>query len=106
LDSDAEDEFRTDIDRFITAKVGSLAKLKKYPEDIYLHVQNIFQERAQGSFLWIGTVAEELRDVRGTEVKKPWTCFQLVSISCTPALYFRLMPSDKKPPLRYCAGLF
>ena len=69
LDSQDKDEVNRDVNRFIEAKADSLAADKGYSEDLRLHVVNVFKRRAEGTFLWIGIVAEELRRYNRIEVE-------------------------------------
>jgi hypothetical protein len=59
-----------DIQRFIEAKVNELSTYRNYPELLCLHVKNTFRDRAQGTFLWVGIVANELRKYTSSEVEK------------------------------------
>ena len=70
LDPDAETEVNEDIDRFIKVKVKELSILKKYPPQLREYISETFRERAQGTFLWVGIVANELRNYSNTEVVK------------------------------------
>ena len=70
LDPDMDNEIRGDIDRFIDYKINDLSKVKHYPESLRLHVKKTFRDRAQGTFLWVGIVAEELRKCRATQVEE------------------------------------
>ena len=70
LDPDADTEINKDIDLFIKAKVKELSKRKQYPERLRVHVENVFRDRAQGTFLWIGIVAQALGKYKKTEVEQ------------------------------------
>lgn len=58
---------REDVTRFIHEKVATLQKRKKYTDTVAARVQHILQEKAQGTFLWIGLVCEELDKVRSKD---------------------------------------
>ena len=60
LDPDADTEVNDDIQLFIKNKVDYLATRKQYPEPLRVRVEEVFQNRAQGTFLWIGIVAKVL----------------------------------------------
>ena len=60
LDPDADTEVNDDIQLFIKNKVDYLATRKHYPEPLRVRVEEVFQNRAQGTFLWIGIVAKVL----------------------------------------------
>ena len=70
LDPDADTEINQDIGCFIEAKVNELSLLGQYPPQLSEHIKKIFRERAQGTFLWVGIVANELRNCSRTEVVK------------------------------------
>ena len=67
LDLDAGIEVNKDITRFIDAKLDKIFFLKKYPQSTRVKVKNIFRERAQGTFLWIGIAAKTLEGYSAIE---------------------------------------
>ena len=69
LDPDAETEIKNDIDLFIKAKVTELSRQNQYPETLRAHVEDVFRHRAQGTFLWIGIVANLLSNYKAIEVE-------------------------------------
>ena len=69
LDPDADSEIESDIHRFIEVKVNELSKYRRYPEPLRVHVKDVFLDRAKGTFLWVGIVANELRNCRISEVE-------------------------------------
>jgi ankyrin repeat protein len=69
LDPDADTEVNNDIHRFINVKVDDLSAYRQYPESLHVHVRETFQNRAQGTFLWVGIVARALRKYKATEVE-------------------------------------
>ena len=75
LDLDADTEITQDIDLFIKAKVKELSREKNYPQGLVAHVEKVFRNRAQGTFLWIGVVAQVLRKYKATEVEKALDLF-------------------------------
>ncbi|KAH8742908.1 hypothetical protein F5882DRAFT_313535, partial [Hyaloscypha sp. PMI_1271] len=68
LDVHADKEVNNDIHRFIEAKMNELSIYRQYPEPLRVRVKKVFQDRAQGTFLWVGIVAQELRKYKATEV--------------------------------------
>ena len=70
LDLDADFEVNKDITRFIDAKLDYIFSLKKYPQPTRVKVKNIFQERAQGTYLWIGIAAKTLEVYDAIEFEK------------------------------------
>ncbi|CZR58736.1 uncharacterized protein PAC_08628 [Phialocephala subalpina] len=69
LDSDADTDINDDIHRFIKFKVNKLSVDKRYPKALREHVKGVFQDRAKGTFLWVGIVAEGLRKYKATQVE-------------------------------------
>lgn len=70
LDPDADTEVNDDIHQFIDVKVDELSIYRQYPELLRVRVKEVFQNRAQGTFLWVGIVAKALRKYKATEVEK------------------------------------
>ncbi|KAF4609832.1 hypothetical protein G7Y89_g15791 [Cudoniella acicularis] len=75
LDPDADTDVNNDIRRFIKVKVNDLSEHKQYPEPLSRRVEKVFQDRAQGTFLWVGIVAQELWKYKATEVEKALDLF-------------------------------
>ena len=69
LDSDADTEISKDITRFIEVKVNKLAVNKQYPKPLRAHVKKVFQNRAEGTFLWVGMVARALKKYKAAAVE-------------------------------------
>ena len=69
LNPDADTEITQDIDLFIKAKVEELSRRRQYPDRLRVRVEEVFRDRAQGTFLWIGIVAQALRKYKATEVE-------------------------------------
>ena len=70
LSSTADIDINMDIQRFINIKVDELSSLKQYSENLRSHVRKVFRGRAQGTFLWVGIVANILKQYSKTEVEK------------------------------------
>ena len=70
LDRDADAEINHDIHRFTEDKINEISKLKRYPDQLCVHVKDVFKKRAQGTFLWIGIAAQKLRECIVTEVEE------------------------------------
>jgi ankyrin repeat protein len=68
LDPDADREVNNDIHRFIEVKVNELSVSRQYPEQLRIRVKEVFYNRAEGTFLWVGIAAEALRKYRNSEV--------------------------------------
>ncbi|MCJ1392832.1 hypothetical protein MMC18_005704, partial [Xylographa bjoerkii] len=75
LDPDADSEVNDDIHRFIETKIDELSAYRQYPEPLRVHVKEVFRDRAQGTFLWVGIVAKALRKYRATEVERALDLF-------------------------------
>lgn len=69
LDLNTAAEVDHDISQFIETKVNELSKLRRYPDQLCAHVKDVFRDRAQGTFLWIGIAAQELGRHIITEVE-------------------------------------
>ncbi|OBT40534.1 hypothetical protein VE00_08988 [Pseudogymnoascus sp. WSF 3629] len=69
LNPDTDTEVNNDIHRFIEVKVDELSTYRQYPEPLRVHVKEVFRYRAQGTFLWVGIVAKELRKYKATEIE-------------------------------------
>ena len=67
LDPDADTDVNDDIQLFIKNKVDYLSRRKHYPEPLRVRVEEVFQNRAQGTFLWIGIVAKALEKYKAIE---------------------------------------
>ena len=87
LDPDVDKEVNNDIHRFIEVKINELSIHRQYPEPLRVRLEKVFRDRAQGTFLWIGIVAEELRKYKVTEVEKALDLFP----SDLEALYARML---------------
>ncbi|OBT75198.1 hypothetical protein VF21_06136 [Pseudogymnoascus sp. 05NY08] len=70
LDTHANMEVNTDVRRFIKVKVNELSMTKNYPRSLCAHVEEVFANRANGTFLWVGIVAKELTKYTWTEVEE------------------------------------
>ena len=70
MDLDADTEVTQDIARFIDAKLNYVFSLKKYPQPTRVKVKDIFRQRAQGTFLWIGIAAKTLERYSAIEFEK------------------------------------
>jgi hypothetical protein len=75
LDPDADREVYSDIRLFIDDKVNKISSSKNYPEPLCAHVKEIFLDRAKGTFLWVGIVANELRKYTSSEVENALRLF-------------------------------
>ena len=70
LDGDADIEVNQDITRFIDAKLDFIFSVEEYPQATRVRVKNIFLERSQGTFLWIGIAAKTLEGYNAIEFEK------------------------------------
>lgn len=70
LDLEAKSHINNDIRQFIEVRVNELSASREYTEQLRDDVKEIFQRRAQGTFLWVGIVAKELEKYCATEVRK------------------------------------
>jgi nucleoside phosphorylase len=58
---ESERETRKDVEKYIFAEVAELASEQTLSEDNLLEVQQALQAGAEGTFLWVGFVADELK---------------------------------------------
>ncbi|KAK0506982.1 hypothetical protein JMJ35_010682 [Cladonia borealis] len=70
LDGDADIEVNQDITRFIDAKLDYIFSVEEYPQATRVRVKNVFHERSQGTFLWIGIAAKTLEGCNAIEVEE------------------------------------
>lgn len=59
-----------DIQQMINEKVQDLRQKKSYTDRIALDVTRILQEKAEGTFLWIGIACQELSKIRSRDAVK------------------------------------
>ncbi|KAJ5881250.1 Pfs NACHT and Ankyrin domain protein [Penicillium subrubescens] len=57
-----------DVNIFIEEKVNFLAKRKKYTDKVKGQIREILQDKADGTFLWIGLACGELKDIPSSSV--------------------------------------
>lgn len=60
LDLDNDERITSDIERFISIKVKQLPAIQRLDDKFRTTIQNTFLERAEGTFLWVGFVMNEL----------------------------------------------
>ncbi|KAM3084906.1 hypothetical protein ACMFMG_003351 [Clarireedia jacksonii] len=63
------------VDSFINAKVADLKRKKCYTQDITSKVKQYLSEKADGTFLWIALVFQELKAVRKVDTEERLTRF-------------------------------
>ncbi|KAN0077784.1 hypothetical protein V8E54_006088 [Elaphomyces granulatus] len=59
-----------DLQVFIGEKVKELREIKNYSEKLTLEVSQILEEKAEGTFMWVGIACGELADVRCRDTVK------------------------------------
>ncbi|KAL2833157.1 purine and uridine phosphorylase [Aspergillus pseudoustus] len=59
-----------DLQMFINRRLGEISKKNRYPESVITEVSKILQEKAEGTFLWVGIACAELIPVRSRDVMK------------------------------------
>jgi hypothetical protein len=70
LDPDADSEVNNDIQRFIAERVEQLPAYELCPQNLRVYMKKTFEERAQGTFLWVSLVAKALKKCRATEIRR------------------------------------
>ncbi|KAL4863142.1 hypothetical protein BDV12DRAFT_202355 [Aspergillus spectabilis] len=70
LDLGSCKEISNDLQTMIQDKVQDLAKRKKYSKSLALKVSRLLEERADGTFLWVGIAYEELKQALSKDAAK------------------------------------
>ncbi|KAF4467992.1 vegetatible incompatibility HET-E-1 [Fusarium albosuccineum] len=70
LDPDSDEEIGRDITIFIENRVSEIAREKSWPLDLQQHVKSILRDKANGTFLWVGFVAQDLRKRSASEIPR------------------------------------
>ena len=60
LDPDNEERVTTDVERFISVRVGELSGKEGFEGGLLIKVQKALLQRADGTFLWVGFMVIEL----------------------------------------------
>src|SRR5882762_2718273 len=63
-------KIKMDLQVFIGEKVKELSEKKNYSEKVTLEVSQILEEKAEGTFMWVGIACGELADVRCRDAVK------------------------------------
>jgi hypothetical protein len=63
------------VNSFINAKVADLKRKKCYTQDITSKVKQYLSEKADGTFLWVALVCQELEAVRKVDIEERLTRF-------------------------------
>ncbi|KAN0078747.1 hypothetical protein V8E54_005260 [Elaphomyces granulatus] len=63
-------KIKMDLQVFIGEKVKELRENKNYSEKVTLEVSQILEEKAEGTFMWVGIACGELADVRCRDAVK------------------------------------
>lgn len=66
---DSEMEVGKDVEKYISAKVAELASEQSLSEDMLLQVRQALMAGAEGTFLWVGFVADELKGRSWRKIK-------------------------------------
>jgi hypothetical protein len=61
---------QNDLQILIEQKVSELSQEKRYPENVARTVSSILQQKAEGTFLWVGIACDELAGIRSREAVK------------------------------------
>jgi ankyrin repeat protein len=97
LDPDHDENVTSDIERFISTRVEELSHIEGFDEKFRVTVESTLLERADGTFLWVGFVMNELSQKK--------TCTEIEeALSAIPkgldAIYDRMLlqiESDRRP---------
>jgi ankyrin repeat domain-containing protein 50 len=66
---DSDMEVGRDVEKYISAKVDELASEQTLSEDMILQVRQALMAGAEGTFLWVGFVADELKGRNWSKIK-------------------------------------
>ncbi|KAN0070390.1 hypothetical protein V8E54_011259 [Elaphomyces granulatus] len=69
-DSASYQKIKLDLQVFIGEKVNELSQKKNYSGKVTLEVSQILEEKAEGTFMWVGIACGELADVRCRDAVK------------------------------------
>ena len=75
LDGDAASDVNVDIRNFVDVKINELSRYRNYPPFLRDKIKKTFQDRANGTFLWVGIVAQALRKYKASEAEKALDLF-------------------------------
>lgn len=100
LHPDANTEVQADIDRFISTTVEDLSAKKQYPAILRKHVEDVFRERARGTFLWVGIVAKALNRCKISEVEKTLEQFPSDLYGLYDRMLLQIEPDRRKIAVR------
>ena len=88
LDPDHDQHVNDDIDKVVSAKVQALSRIDGFDEQFRSAIQKTLLEKAEGTFLWVGFVTNELLQKRTcTEVQRALHGFPKE----LPAVYDRML---------------
>jgi hypothetical protein len=93
LDPDSDDQVNSDIKRFISTKVDELSVIEGFNTKLRVQIENALLKRAEGTFLWVGFVTNELL--------QKGTCTEVVeTLDCLPkglpGIYSRMLLQIKE----------
>lgn len=103
LDPDNDEKVVSDIELFVSARVGELSRIEGFNDDRRASVQSALLERAEGTFLWVGFVMHELLQKR--------TCTDILEAlkelpSGLPAVYGRMIQRIPATDRRVSRAIF
>jgi hypothetical protein len=70
LDQHQDKQVSSDIRRFIEVRAKELSEYRSYSAPLHVFVKETFLDRAEGTFLWVGIVGNELRKYSWSEVER------------------------------------
>lgn len=88
LDPDNDENVTSDIELFVSARVGELSRIEGFDDDFRASVQSTLLKRAGGTFLWVGFAMQELQ--------RKQTCTEILEAleelpKGLPAVYSRMV---------------
>ena len=88
LDPDNDEKVVSDIELFVSARVGELSRIEGFNNDFRSAVQTALLKRAEGTFLWVGFAMHEL--LQKQTCSEIWEALEDLP-SGLPAIYSRML---------------
>ena len=61
---------KADVERFIAGRVSTLARKKKFSDKMTARVEEVFQRKSEGTFLWVSYMAQDLEHKNLLQIEK------------------------------------
>ncbi|VUC20683.1 unnamed protein product [Clonostachys rosea] len=70
LDSEHENNVRSDIDSYITTRLEALTQERRISQSLAEHIEETFHEKSQGTFLWVSFMLEDFQNKSVASIEK------------------------------------